>query len=260
MPKVFVLGDVHGHLDVAQRLLREAGLLGSDGGWTGRDAVLVWIGDLVDRGPDGLRTIDLARRLEDRAAAHGGRSVTLLGNHDLLLAGASRFPDARLRSGKGFAAYHDGVGGRETERERLGAERAGWIDRLPAFLRIDRTLFVHADAPGVLGWGRSLEEANRTVGIALASGTPEAYERLYLAMAAHHAFRGEAGAARLDRLSRRFDVDVVVHGHTPLQKLGTERPTAPRIYQGGRVVNVDGGIYRGGPGFLWQVDSTVIEG
>ena len=254
MPPIFVMGDVHGHVEVVLGHLRDAGLLDSKDRWTGRDAVLVWIGDLVDRGPDGLGAVDLARRLEAEAAAAGGRSVGLLGNHDLLLVGASRFPATCLRSGKTFAEHHDGVGGRAVERNALGSARAAWLDRRPAFLRIERTLFVHADAPGILGWGGSLEDANRTVATALASGGAASYEALYLAMAAHHAFDGRAGAWRLDLLGRRFDVDGIVHGHTPLQKLGIERPLAPHVYQGGRAVNVDGGIYRGGPGFLWELD------
>ena len=253
MPPIFVMGDVHGHVDVALKHLHDAGLLDASARWAGGDAVLVWMGDLVDRGPDGLGAVDLARRLEAEAAAAGGRSVALLGNHDLLLVGASRFPEARLRSGKPFAAHHDAVGGRAVERERLGPARAAWLDRRPAYLRIGGTLVVHADAPGVLGWGRSLEDANRTVATALAAGTAASYEALYLAMAAHHAFEGRAGAARLDLLERRFGAGVVVHGHTPLQKRGIERPTAPDVYQGGRAVNVDGGIYRGGPGFLWEL-------
>ena len=68
MRPVFVVGDVHGHRDALVALLREAELLDAAGRWAGADAVLWLLGDLVDRGPDGLGAIDLVRRLERESA------------------------------------------------------------------------------------------------------------------------------------------------------------------------------------------------
>jgi len=64
MQPLFVVGDVHGHRDVLVRLLREVGLVDPAERWSGGDALLWLVGDLVDRGPDGIGTIDLVRRLE----------------------------------------------------------------------------------------------------------------------------------------------------------------------------------------------------
>ena len=58
------MGDVHGHRDVLVRLLGDVGLLDAGEAWTGADARLWLLGDLTDRGPDGIGTIDLVRRLE----------------------------------------------------------------------------------------------------------------------------------------------------------------------------------------------------
>ena len=47
---------------------------------------------------------------------------------------------------------------------------------------------------------------------------------------------------------RRF-----VHGHTPIGKLNGRRPeavTAAHVYAGGLAVDVDAGLYLGGPGFV----------
>ena len=50
----FVVGDVHGHVEPLVRLLRDAGLVDERIAWSGADARLWFIGDLVDRGPDGV--------------------------------------------------------------------------------------------------------------------------------------------------------------------------------------------------------------
>lgn len=253
MPPTFVMGDPHGHVDVVLGHLRDAGLVDASDGWAGRDARLVWIGDFVDRGPDGIATFDLARRLEREAGAAGGASVAVLGNHDLLLVAASRFPDARTVPGETFGEHHDAAGGHERERATLGADRRSWLTDLPVLRKVGPTLFVHADALGPLGWGRTLDEVNATGRRVLGNGGPGAVDALLHGMAGHGAFRGTAGGAVLRRMLRRFGAARVVHGHTPLQKGGVARPTAPRIYADGRAVNVDGGIYKGGPGFLWEM-------
>ena len=82
MPPLFVVGDVHGHRDVLVGLLREAGLVDSAERWVAADAAVWLLGDLVDRAPDGIGTIDLVRRLEDES---DGRVRCLLGNHEAFL-------------------------------------------------------------------------------------------------------------------------------------------------------------------------------
>ena len=58
------MGDVHGHRDVLLELLRGAGLVDAAERWSGADARVWFVGDLVDRGPDGIGAIELVRRLE----------------------------------------------------------------------------------------------------------------------------------------------------------------------------------------------------
>jgi len=82
MQPLFVVGDVHGHRDVLVGLLRDAGLVDAADGWVGADATLWLVGDLVDRGPDGIATIDLVRRLEQESK---GGVRCLLGNHEAFL-------------------------------------------------------------------------------------------------------------------------------------------------------------------------------
>ncbi|HXA14813.1 MAG TPA: metallophosphoesterase [Opitutaceae bacterium] len=66
--RLIAIGDIHGcHLEFAELLERLA---------PARDDQLILLGDLVNRGPDSLRVIDLARQ---------HHALALLGNHELRL-------------------------------------------------------------------------------------------------------------------------------------------------------------------------------
>ena len=82
--RVVAIGDVHGDIDAFLATLNLAGLANSKGAWSGGDAVLVQTGDVLDRGDDEPRCLELLRELKAGAAAAGGRVVTLLGNHEVL--------------------------------------------------------------------------------------------------------------------------------------------------------------------------------
>ena len=66
--RLIAIGDIHGcHFEFAELLARLAPT---------RDDRIVLVGDLVNRGPDSCRVIDLARQ---------HRAIALLGNHELRL-------------------------------------------------------------------------------------------------------------------------------------------------------------------------------
>lgn len=73
--RLYAIGDIHGHLDQLQaahaRIFRDGG----------RDALIVHIGDLIDRGPDSRGVIDYLLRGRDE----GRRWITTRGNHDRFL-------------------------------------------------------------------------------------------------------------------------------------------------------------------------------
>ncbi|WP_211253324.1 metallophosphoesterase, partial [Glycomyces tenuis] len=68
---LFVASDVHGHYDALVEALRERGLVGEEAEWTGGDARLWILGDLFDRGQEGVKVVRLLRRLAEGAADEG---------------------------------------------------------------------------------------------------------------------------------------------------------------------------------------------
>ena len=86
----WIVGDVHGWLDVFDRLVKKIGLR--------KKKDRLWlVGDLVNRGPDSIGMVRRAMALERKM---GSRFVSVLGNHDLhLLAVAAglRSPSPPLR-------------------------------------------------------------------------------------------------------------------------------------------------------------------
>ena len=82
--RVVAVGDVHGAFDNFVAILRAAQVIDNRNRWSGRRTLLVQTGDILDRGPDSRKAIDLLRRLERDAQRAGGRVVSLLGNHELM--------------------------------------------------------------------------------------------------------------------------------------------------------------------------------
>jgi serine/threonine protein phosphatase 1 len=77
--RVYVIGDIHGRLDLLTQL-RERIVMDS-GDFTGQRKVVVYLGDYVDRGPRSCEVIDL---LVDEPLG-GFESVHLKGNHEKFL-------------------------------------------------------------------------------------------------------------------------------------------------------------------------------
>ena len=81
--RVVAVGDIHGAYDRFVAILRAATVIDARDRWIGKKAILVQTGDVVDRGPDSRKAIDLLRKLERDARGAGGRVYALLGNHEL---------------------------------------------------------------------------------------------------------------------------------------------------------------------------------
>jgi len=82
--RIVALSDIHGAYDAMVGTLQSADVIDDEGAWAGGATHLVITGDILDRGPDSRSAMDLLMRLEDEAAAAGGRVHVLLGNHEAM--------------------------------------------------------------------------------------------------------------------------------------------------------------------------------
>ena len=80
--RIVAVGDVHGAYGQLVTILQEAGLIDADTHWIGGSATFIQTGDLFDRGLGVFEAMDLLMRLQEEAAAAGGRVEVLLGNHE----------------------------------------------------------------------------------------------------------------------------------------------------------------------------------
>jgi hypothetical protein len=253
MGPVFVVGDVHGHRDVLVGLLRDAGLLDGAERWTGGDASLRLLGDLVDRGPDGIGTIELVRRLERESA---GAVRCLLGNHEAFLLAALVAGDEDTGfPGATFADVWRANGGVPRDLTSLTPEIVAWICALPAVAREGDWLVLHADTDAYLRYGRSVEEVNARISSELRSGAPASLDELLEALCDR--FRLDDPAV-VDKLLGALGGSRIVHGHTPIASVLGVDPrsvTGPLASTDGRVLNLDHCLFGGGPGVVTRLDT-----
>src|SRR6185295_2029032 len=99
--RVVAIGDGHGAYDRFVEILKVAGVLDAGTHWAGGSTHVVQLGDIVDRGDDSRKTLDLVRRLEKEAQAAHGQLHLLLGNHEA----ARMLGDLRLTVAGEYAAF-----------------------------------------------------------------------------------------------------------------------------------------------------------
>ncbi len=178
--------DVHGAYTELHALLRDTGILDATDHWAAGNAHVVCLGDLLDRGADSRKVMDLLMRLQGEAQAAGGRVHVVLGNHEAMnLLGDLRYVDVGE-----FAAYADMEsaaeraqmrGAWEAERgagsaaafdekfppgyfgHRAALSPAGkygrWLLTLPVAIVINDSLFMHGGPSNRLQ-GMSVQELN----------------------------------------------------------------------------------------------------
>jgi hypothetical protein len=118
--------------------------------WSGGRAVFVQTGDVLDRGPDSRRALDLIRRLEREASRAGGRVYSLIGNHEVMrMVGDLRYVSsgeyAAFRSGES-EALRDRYSTIVTDEAAARAKRAGERFDRAAF----RAKFLEQTPPGAI--------------------------------------------------------------------------------------------------------------
>lgn len=254
---LYIIGDIHGQYHKLTGLMRDARLLDDELSWAGGAARVWFMGDFFDRGPDGVAVVELVMRLQAEAADAGGQVEALLGNHEPLIMAAKRFGETRTARSGTFLWSWRRNGGVETDLERLTTQQIEWLSSLPAITLVDDLLLIHADATFYTSYGPSIGEINRALRALLHSDDAGAWDRLLDQFSERKAFADSDpdGAARAAQLLAEFGGRRIIHGHTPISNVlrcFPEEVDAPLVYAGGLCVNVDGGLYLDGPGFIYE--------
>ena len=150
--RVYAVGDVHGRVDLLDQLLD---VLQRDNAARGpAQTSLVFLGDLIDRGPDSRSVVTRVR-----AGVDWARTITLMGNHEAVmldvLDGRSETLTQWLRFGGTETLESWGISRQaiqestrdeliDTLRNTVAADERAWLGRLRTSLRIGDYYFVHA--------------------------------------------------------------------------------------------------------------------
>jgi hypothetical protein len=139
-----VIGDVHGQFDKLVALLAHLGYRELGGIWLHPDRTAIFVGDLIDRGPKQLATVELVRAMVEAGAAR-----CILGNHEFnAIAWVTPDPE---HPGK-FLRDHHKPGNREqhqafldiVEGTRRQKDITDWFKTLPLWLDLPGLRVVHA--------------------------------------------------------------------------------------------------------------------
>lgn len=108
--RIVAISDIHGAYGAMLETLQSAAVIDDTLTWVAASTHLVIVGDVLDRGPDSRQVMDFLMRLEEEAAAAGGRVHVLIGNHEAMNISG----DLRYVATAEYAAFADD----ETPEER----------------------------------------------------------------------------------------------------------------------------------------------
>jgi hypothetical protein len=199
-------------------------------------------------------------RLQREAAAAGGKVAALLGNHEAALLAVHRFGDHTANDYEGYS-FRDlwlSNGGNPSDLDALTQRHVAWIRSLPAMSFEDDRLLMHPDSQLYKRMGKTIGDVNRAVARILDSDDITAWDRFIRDAAQRRSFidTQPLGPALARNMLRRFGGRQIIHGHTPITYftgVDASRIVGPLVYSNQRCVNVDGGMYMGGPGFIYRL-------
>lgn len=145
---IFAVGDVHGDYDRLVKLLTAAKIIDHPADpdavkWTAGRAVLVFTGDLIDKGPHSLQVVQLAASLRKTAAGSGGRVITLMGNHE-----AEFLADPTEKKVTDFSQDLRGAGLTPAEVSACHEDVGQFLCSLPFGARVGDWFFSHGGNTG----------------------------------------------------------------------------------------------------------------
>jgi len=211
----YAIGDVHGELAKLDELLR---FIRDDAAHAALKPKVVFLGDLIDRGPDSRGVVERAM-----AMCESGEAIAVKGNHEVLLLNAYDNREsvgiywwAENGGDETIMSYMMANGAKDDFRDAIDKEHLAWLRTLPVMVRDEPRgiVFVHGGIdPKVF---------------------PECSEEIHLWTRSRKFFNSERWPEREELRDL-----LVVHGHTPTADSQPERER--------RRINVDTGACFGGP-------------
>lgn len=143
--EAFVIGDVHGMEHLLDELLLN---------WDANCEQLIFVGDLIDRGPNSYNVIQKVRKLQTQHQA-----ICLRGNHEAMLWEVLTRPEEfflRYRRNGGLTTISELLNRSEKSLEILSGEKIAemlhaehpwlktWIESLPVYIEFGNFIIVHA--------------------------------------------------------------------------------------------------------------------
>jgi hypothetical protein len=278
--RIVAIGDVHGAYDRFVEILKLTGIIDNELRWAGGRTHVVQAGDILDRGDDSRKAMDLLRRLERPAQSAGGALHALLGNHEV----ARMLGDLRLVAPGEYAAFATSnsdstrdaylktlTGSRDElikqmplgfVEMRLAFGRDGdygrWLRQLPVTVKINGFMFLHGGiSPAVAPLGCA--EINDQVRRELTSDLDKTRANPLVSLAARADgplwYRGLAQepdtfAPQVTEILAKTHARAIVVGHTvtPTSRITTRFD--------GRVIEIDTGMQ---PAYIPNGRASALE-
>lgn len=232
--RVYAVGDVHGSINHLNRMLKmvEADLVGYDG-----VVYLVFLGDLIDRGPDSRGVVDRIMTYRIR----GNPPICIMGNHEefllLSLAGQAETMRRWLEYGGVDCVRSYGVDAdqlvRMSDHAALGAlsraipkEHVAFIEGFGDTFRFGDYLFVHAGIRPGLPLDRQDHADLRWI------------REPFLSYRGNHGFmvvHGHTVTETVDERANRIGIDTGAYSGGPLTALVVEGATRRYLSTGGQL-------------------------
>lgn len=157
--RIIALGDIHGDLKLAKKLLQIAKVIDDNNNWIGKDTFVVQIGDQIDSHrpqknniekkkdyADDINVLKFFTKLHKEATKDNGAVISLLGNHELMnVMGDMRYVSHNnISCFSNNCCYDDGINNR-INKFKVGNEYSKFLGctRMSAVI-INDILFVHA--------------------------------------------------------------------------------------------------------------------
>ncbi len=137
-----LVGDVHGHAQVLETLLQDMSYTVKGKGFAHPERILIFLGDLIDRGPDQKRVLEIARSM-----VASGDAIVLMGNHEFnAICYATEMGDGRFARAHsaGNLAQHQAFLNAFPEHSSEYADAIAFFKTLPLWLELDDFRAIHA--------------------------------------------------------------------------------------------------------------------